>query len=88
LAIIEVINIEIESVLKVEWELNILISRTGLRNKRGKKLEWKFTKKTSKLVREGDKGGIDWWQYQHEIMLPKLIPFYKECLRDRPQTLL
>ncbi|KAF7565430.1 hypothetical protein PtrM4_002320 [Pyrenophora tritici-repentis] len=40
-----------------------------------------------KLTRGNDKGGIDWWRYQTEVLLPKLIPFAKECMRERPGTL-
>jgi hypothetical protein len=37
--------------------------RMGLGNLPGKRPEWKFTKKTGKLVREAKKGGIDWYRY-------------------------
>jgi hypothetical protein len=51
--------------------------RMGLRNLPGKRPEWKFTKKTGKLVREAKKGGIDWYRYGKIIVQGKLIPFAK-----------
>lgn len=60
--------------------------RIGLRNKPGKKPEWKFTADTGRLTR-GKGGGIDWWRYCSEILIPKLLPFVKECLKRRPGTL-
>jgi hypothetical protein len=42
--------------------------------------------KTGKLVRW--KGtGIDWYRYQKQILLPKLLPFAKACQQDRPGTI-
>jgi hypothetical protein len=49
---------------------------------------WRFTKKTGKLTRESKAGGIDWYRYWKLILLPKLIPFAKECQQDRPDTLI
>ncbi|EOA82794.1 uncharacterized protein SETTUDRAFT_56772, partial [Exserohilum turcica Et28A] len=51
----------------------------------GRKPQWRWTEQTGKLVRSS-KGGIDWWRYQSCVLIPKLIPFAKECLQDRPQT--
>jgi transposase len=73
--------------MRAEWELNSGFSRLGLRNKRGKKPQWAWNKKSGKLVRDDQKGGIDWWRYQSEILIPKLLPFAKACLIDRPETL-
>ena len=56
--------------------------RIGLRNKPGTKPQWRWTKETGKAVREGKKGGIDWWRYQQEI----LIPFAQQCKVERPST--
>ena len=55
--------------------------RLGLRNKPGKKPEWKWTVKTGKLTRRVGTG-IDWWRYQQEVILPKIIPFAKELGPD------
>jgi len=78
---LEALNAIQEPELKKEWELHSGIKRLGLRNLRGRKPTWRFTKKTGKLVREGKKGGIDWYRYWKTILLPKLIPFAKECER-------
>jgi len=79
------LNEELESTAQEEWELNTAMARHGLRNLRGTKPMWKWCKKTGKLER-GKKGGIDWYRYQKEILLPKLFPFAKECQVDRPKT--
>ena len=39
-----------------------------------------------KLARGGGKG-IDWWRYKEEILLPKLLPFAKECEKERSGTI-
>ena len=57
------INQRNEAACREEWELTTGLQRMKLRNPRGRKLQWKFTKKTGKLVRDG-KGGIDWYRYQ------------------------
>ena len=69
------LNTELEPIKKQEWELEIGMRRLGLRKKRGKQPIWKFTKATGKITRESKKGGIDWWRYQQNILLPKLLPF-------------
>ena len=48
---------------------------------------WKFTKKTGKLKRDLQ-GGINWYQYQKYILKGKLLPFAKECKKDRPGTII
>ncbi|EOA86837.1 uncharacterized protein SETTUDRAFT_87293 [Exserohilum turcica Et28A] len=82
---IEQLNAELEPLQREEWELSESMRRTGLRNKRGRKPQWRWTEKTGKLVRKSG-GGIDWWRYQACVLIPKLIPFAKECLQDRPRT--
>jgi hypothetical protein len=79
-------NSEAEANLKNLWELETRLKRLGLRSKGGRKPEWKFTKKTGKLVRDG-KGGIDWYRYQSKILLPKLFPFYQELKKERPNAI-
>lgn len=80
------INEAIEKDCKLEWELFTGMRRTGLRGKPGKKPVWRFTKDTGKVTREGQKGVIDWYRYQKKILIPKLLPFAKECMVDRPNT--
>jgi DDE superfamily endonuclease len=45
----------------------------------GKKPQWRFSKKTGKLTRK-IKGGIDWYRYTKEILLPKLFPFTQDTV--------
>ena len=57
------------------WELETSMRGIGLKNKPGKKPIWKYTKATGAAVREGRKGGIDWYRYQEVILKKKLIPW-------------
>ena len=82
---IEALNQELEPLLREEWELNIQTSRLSLRGKPGPKPTWKFTQATGKLQR-GKGSGIDWYRYQKVILVPKLFPFVRQCLEDRPDT--
>jgi hypothetical protein len=61
---IELLNEQLEPQYHAEWELNMQMSRPGLRGKGGRKPEWKWNRKNGKLVRNSTKGGIDWWRYQ------------------------
>ena len=79
-------NALLEPKLREEWELEIGISRLALRNRPGRKPQWKWDQKHGKLVRR--KGnGIDWYRYLTKILLPKLFPFAKECAITRPNTI-
>ena len=84
---LKALNDRNEPELKAEWELQTGMRRMGLRNKGGPKPQWRFTKETGKIVRESQKGGIDWYRYQKKILIPKLIPFAQECKKERPGTL-
>ncbi|KAI7762256.1 hypothetical protein LZL87_006651 [Fusarium oxysporum] len=84
---IQAMNEELEPVMKEKWELENGMRRLGLRNLPGKKPEWSWNKANGKLMREGKKGGIDWWRYRMKILIPKLLPFAKECEKERPNTL-
>jgi transposase len=83
---IKKLNAELEPILREEWELVTPMSRVGLRNKRGRKPVWKWDEKHGKLVRGGN-GGIDWWRYCSQVVVPKLIPFWKECEKSLPGML-
>jgi Transposase len=84
---IDSLNKALEPAAKLAWELEQGVRRIHLRrNLPGRKPQWRFTKKTGKLVRD-TKGGIDWWRYRKVILTPMLLPFAKECLRERPGTL-
>ena len=87
---IDKINEALEPLAKENWELEIGMKRMGLRTKGGRKPVWKWDEKHGKVARKGKggKGGIDWYRYQKTILLPKLLPFAKECIKDRPDTVL
>ena len=82
---IDKINEALEPLAKEDWELEIGMKRMGLRTKGGRKPVWKWDEKHGKVARKG-RGGIDWYRYQKTILLPKLLPFAKECIKDRPDT--
>lgn len=83
---IDEMNKLLEPIMREEWELLNGMRRIGLRTKPGKAPEWRWSEKNGKLVR-GKGGGIDWWRYQSQVLIPKLIPFAKECTKERPKTL-
>jgi transposase len=83
---IDKLNVELEPLMREKWELEKGMERLGLRTKPGKKPQWRWNEKNGKLAR-GKGSGIDWWRYQSIIMRPKLIPFAKECMKERPGTL-
>jgi transposase len=85
---LEALNILLEPGAKKLWELEVGVARIKLRTGQtpGREPEWRWNKKTGKLVR-GGKGGIDWWRYQKIILTPKLLPFAKACEADRPGIL-
>lgn len=56
------VNEKNEERMKAEWELTAGIGRLGLRNKPGKKPQWRFTEQRGKLVRKG-RGGVDFYRY-------------------------
>jgi hypothetical protein len=81
------LNTAFEPILRTEWELNNEMRRINLRRRpAGKKPIWRFIRKTGKLTRGGKAGGINWYRYWKLILLLKLIPFAKECLQDRSDT--
>ncbi|KAI1512890.1 Tc1 [Pyrenophora tritici-repentis] len=82
---IEEMNKVLEPIMRQEWELTTGMKRMGLRNKPGRTPQWRWTKETGKLSRDSGRG-IDWWRYQTQVLIPKLIPFAKECQKGRPCT--
>jgi hypothetical protein len=81
------LNKDLEKDAKKVWEMITKMSRLGLRNKPGRAPVWKWNSAAGKLSRAKSRGGIDWYRYWKFILLPKLIPFAKECMVDRPDTL-
>jgi DNA-binding transcriptional MerR regulator len=85
--ILEQLNQSLEAEARVRWELESGVRRLGLRNMPGRKPKFRWCEETGKLVRS--KGnGVDWYRYQTKILIPKLFPFAKECLKDRPNTII
>jgi hypothetical protein len=82
------INDAIEPELRQAWELTTGIHRLGLRNKPGRKPQFRMTEKNGTVQRKAKKGGIDWYQYLTKCLLPILIPFAVECQIDRPDTII
>jgi hypothetical protein len=81
------LNEKLKATARAEWELSSGLRRINLRrNPGGKKPQWRWNQSTDKLVRKS-LGGIDFWRYYKEVMLPKLIPFAQECKKKRPNTL-
>jgi transposase len=78
-------NLAAEAGLREEWELANSMSRMGLRNKPGRKPQWRFNEKNGRLVRRG-KGGVDWYRYQTEVLRPLLFPFAQKRLAVEPRT--
>lgn len=84
---IDALNAAREPELRAQWQLSTGVRRLNLRRQNPRrKLTWKFTEKTGKLVHKST-GGINWYRYSKVILLGKLIPFAKECLKDRPGTI-
>jgi len=70
------------------WEASNPISRLRISpNYPGRKPTFKHTEDTSAYVLKDRKGGINWFRYQEEVLLPLLFLFAKEYQRDRPNTL-
>ena len=75
-----------EPLMRSEWEISNGMRRLHLRQLPGPKPQWKWDKGHGKLTRSS-KGGIDWYRYQTSILIPKLLPFAKECAKERPGTI-
>jgi transposase len=84
---LEELNRDLEPVMQEQWELETGMRRMGLRNKGGRKPTWKWGPKTGKLTRRKDGAGVDWYRYQTQILIPKLIPFAKQCKESMPDTI-
>lgn len=86
-AAIAALNKELEPILRQQWELDNGMRRLNLRQLPGKKPTWRWNQKTGKLSRGKNRGGIDWWRYQTTILIPRLLPFAKDCKTNRPNTI-
>jgi transposase len=83
---IDEMNEALEAYMKEQWELSTGMKRLDLRQLPGRKPQWRWNKKTGRLTRRLGQG-IDWYRYRKEILIPKMLPFAKECMVDRPGTL-
>ena len=57
------------------WVFIISINQLGLKNKLGKKPLFHLTKGTGAFQYNNKKGGINWYCYFINILIPKLISF-------------
>ena len=81
---LEEMNALIEPACRQEWEISNGLRRVNLRRKPGGPQPlWRFNEKNGKLIRD-NKGGIDWYRYWKEILVPKLLPFAQEREVFRP----
>lgn len=77
---IDALNLTIEPVLQARWEEEEACRYAAAREadpKRARHRKWKFREATGKLVRREGRG-VDWYRYQKEIIVDKLIPFAKK----------
>jgi hypothetical protein len=72
---------------KLNWELENGIQRLRATSTMlGRKPTFKHNEETGAYVLKEGKGGINWYRYQEVILKPLLLPFAKECLCERPNT--
>jgi transposase len=83
-AFIDKLNAALEPLAKAKWEREQARKR-ALRRRGGRRAVWKFDKRHGAIDR-GGRGGIDWYRYQTNILLPKLFPFARKCREIRPNT--
>jgi hypothetical protein len=78
---LEALNAQNEPLIRAKWEADEAVryaaaceknSRTARRRK------WIWCEKRGKLVRKAGHGGVDWYRYQKQILLDKLLPFAKQ----------
>lgn len=72
---------------KMKWELENAMERIHItRNQPGRKAQFKHTEETGAYVVKDGKGGINWYRYQEKILKALLLPFAKECQKERQGT--
>ena len=73
---------------KALWEIENRIRRLRATSiATGRKPVFKHDESTGAYIFREGKGGINWYRYQKVILEPLLLPFAKECLHERPSTL-
>ena len=80
-------NALLEPEAKANWELETGLRRMVLRNLGGPKPQWNWTATNGKITISGKKGGITWYRYQKQILIPKLLKFAQECKLERPDII-
>jgi transposase len=53
----------------------------------GRKAVWKHTEANGAKVRKAQRGGIDWYRYQNECLVPHFAPYAERCRKDNPRTI-
>ena len=71
--IISEYNAAHEAIDRATWESEERLTPSGKKSKK----KWKYTAKTGKMEVKG-KGGINWIRYQHEVLVPKFLPFVRK----------
>jgi len=56
------------------------------RNNPGRQPTWRHTEETRAYVLKLGRGGIYWYNYQQNVLKPKLISFAKDCLNKHHFT--
>jgi hypothetical protein len=73
---------------KAMWEIENGIRRLQATSTMpGRKPTFKHDENTGAYILKEGRGGINWYWYQKVILKPLLLPFAKECLQERPGTL-
>jgi hypothetical protein len=73
---------------KALWEIENRIRRLqATTTAPGQKPVFKYNKSTRVYILREGKGRINWYRYQKVILELLLLPFAKECLHERPNTL-
>jgi hypothetical protein len=68
---------------QIEWELRTAMKHLNVnRNLSRPKPKWKFTEANGAIVQKGKASSINAIQYRWEVLIPKLIPFAKQCSPD------
>ena len=78
---LEALNAELEPILREQWESQNRLKRSKPGGTVGRRPQWKWDAKHGKLTRR-EGSGVDWYRYQKEILMARLIPYAKECGQD------
>ena len=85
-------NALIEAANKRKWQatqrawLKDWIDKHDRRRPGGVRKTWKHTEENGAFVVKPRRNGINWYRYQKHILIAKLLPFARECQKDRPNT--